>query len=88
MKKNLSRVPSFPAVTPPAESFRDSVGDRRAAAHLYDPTLNWQHGTGTADFRPKVAAGGALQRIRARQTEARTAQLCHVRVHRRTHSMS
>ncbi len=75
-------------VAPPAETMRDSVGERRAASHLSDPNLHWQHAPGAPDFRPQVAAGGALQRIRARQTEARTARLCHVRVHRRTQAVS
>jgi hypothetical protein len=84
MKKHQPQGPSILSVPPPPESLRDSLGDRRAAAHLYDPNLHWQHVTGASDFRPQVAAGGALQRIRARQTEMRTTQQCHVRVHRRT----
>lgn len=75
-------------VSPPAETLRDTVGERRAASLHGDPKLHWQHAPGAPDFRPQVASGGALQRIRARQTEARTARLCHVRVHRRTQAVT
>jgi len=62
---------------------RDTVSERRSAAHLNDPALRWQHQPGVQDIRPVVAAGGAPQRIRARQTEPRTAEQCHVRIRRR-----
>jgi hypothetical protein len=87
MKTHPSTVPSLLSVPPPAETFRDGLGDRRAAAHLFDPNLHRQRGAGTPDYRTKIAASGAPQRIRARQTEMRTAQLCHVRVHRRSQAM-
>ena len=62
---------------------RDTCANRRSAAHLSDPAWRWQGRAGTIDNRPEVAAGGAPQRIRARQTEARTAESCHVRTSRR-----
>ena len=58
-------------VSPPSETMRDTAMERRSAAHLSDPV------------RRDIAAGGAPQRVRARQTEARTAELCHVRIRRR-----
>ena len=70
-------------VPPPAESMRDTVGERRSADHLSDPAWRRPGRPATVDNRPEVAAGGATQRIRARQTEARTAESCHVRLNRR-----
>ncbi|MFI5335505.1 MAG: hypothetical protein ACHQ5A_01885 [Opitutales bacterium] len=70
-------------VSAPAETNRDSVSERRSAAHLNDPSRRWQHPADAPDSRQRVEAGGAPQRNRARQTEARTAQLCHVRKQRR-----
>jgi hypothetical protein len=70
-------------VTPPGEARRDTVSERRSAAHLEDPQRRWLGRDGRHDFRPQVAAGESPQRTRARQTEARTATQCHVRVPRR-----
>jgi hypothetical protein len=81
--KNKPQPMAAMLVSPPREAMRDSVGERRSAAHLNDPAWRWQGPAGANDSRPHVAAGGAPQRIRARQTEARSADSCHVRTHRR-----
>ena len=70
-------------VSPPGEVMRDTISERRSAAHLNDPAQHWHRPAGASDLRPQVAASGAPQRVRARQTEPRTAKLCHVRTPRR-----
>lgn len=72
-----------PFVSPPGETLRNTSNERRSTEHRNDPAQHWQHQAGEHDNRPAVAASGAPQRIRARQTEARTAEHCHVRTHRR-----
>lgn len=83
MKKSPQQVASS-FVTPPGETMRDTVVERRFAAHRNDPTLHWQHPIGEHDRRPEVAAQGALEKFRARQMELRTAEQCHVRTRRRS----
>ena len=70
-------------VSPPGEVMPDTRGERRSAAHLNDPAQHWHRPAGASDLRPQVAASGTPQRVRARQTEPRTAKLCHVRTPRR-----
>jgi hypothetical protein len=70
-------------VSPPSETMRDTLMERRSAAHLSDPAKFFHEPAGGHDGRRAVAASGALQRVRARQTEPRTAELCHVRIRRR-----
>jgi hypothetical protein len=81
--KNMPQQLTPPFVSPPGEARGDTLSERRSAAHFNDPSVRWQHGVGAQDGRPQLAAGGAPQRIRARQTEARTAVQCHVRSRRR-----
>jgi hypothetical protein len=70
-------------VSPPGEAMRDTITERRSAAHHSDPARYFHEPAGGHDSRRVVAASGAPQRVRARQTEARTAGLCHVRIRRR-----
>jgi len=82
MKRQI-QPSAVPIVPPPTEAMQDTVHERRTAAHLTDPAWRWQGRPGTNDVRPEVAAGGSPQRVRARQTEMRTAVSCHARTHRR-----
>ena len=73
----------FLPVPPPSETMRDTLTDRRSAAHLRDPAKSFHEAAGGHDSRRDVAVSGAPQRRRARQTEARTADQCHLRIRRR-----
>jgi hypothetical protein len=81
MKNILGQGPVL--VAPPDVTLRPNVMERPSSAHLNPPSVNPQHRPKEHDKRPDVATGEALQRVRARQTEARTAQDCHARTRRR-----
>ena len=70
-------------VAAPAEARRGNLQERRAFTHQGDPTQHGQHSPGSADQRKRVEAGVAPQRNRARLTEPRTAEHCHIRTPRR-----
>ncbi|HEY8993480.1 MAG TPA: hypothetical protein VIM71_02245 [Lacunisphaera sp.] len=70
-------------VAAPAESPRPTVTERRSAAHLSDPLQHWQHPAAAPDMRVRAEFERAPQRVRARQTEPRTAEDCHARRPRR-----
>ena len=65
---------------------RPNVTDQPAAAPIVSPALfHYPHpAVHEHDKRGHIASGEMLQRIRARQTEPRTAVDCHVRTRRRS----
>ena len=81
MKNILGQGPVL--VAPPDATLRPNVMERRSGAHLNDPARLVPSRAKEHDKRLTVATGEALQRVRARQTEARTAQDCHARTRRR-----
>jgi hypothetical protein len=82
MKTKFSQV-GLSLVSPPSETLRDTVNERRSAAHRNDPVGHWNHGVSEHGTHPPQGTGGAPQRVRARQTEPRTAENCHIRTPRR-----
>jgi len=83
--KNQPSQPASALVTPPDMTLRENVTEPHAT-HAKAPVLRTHGQPGEHDRRPRVEAGGTPQRVRARQTEARTAAQCHVRVSRRPHA--
>ena len=82
MKPEMKEI-GLVTVAMPAEARRDSLMERRSAAHLEDPTRRWHHPGGQVDYRFEVEAGRAPQRNRARMNESRTMVDSHVRRGRR-----
>jgi hypothetical protein len=58
---------------------RENKQASKIAAQLSDPTHRFHPPGASHDDRRDVAAGKAPQRLRARQTEPRVAEQCHVR---------
>ncbi|MEI7799309.1 MAG: hypothetical protein WCI28_03885 [Opitutaceae bacterium] len=82
MKIKLKQV-GLSLISPPSETRRDTVNERRSAADRNNLVGHWTYGVVGRDPHPSQAAGGAPQRVRARQTEPRTAEHCHARTLRR-----
>lgn len=70
-------------VLPPSATLRDDVTERASSAHANDQSPFHVQRTRKRDHRPDIAMEAAPQRVRARQTEPRTAEDCHARVPRR-----
>lgn len=70
-------------VSPPNDTLRDDVIERPVPSRLGNAPQHRPHDFKIHDKRTDIATEESGERIRARQTEPRTAVDCHVRVWRR-----